>query len=207
MTKALLAFPASILLGLLASPVEAQLPAQKPGVYSVPLSSRIIEGEISRDGGKVVKFGVLEGGLLTFGSTDGPSLAISGEILDEGRREVRFSIFEIEQFGPGLDGLKRIGDLEVRDGAPEASPAAKTFQVLVSAIGASPAFSEADFQAFRQTAMESLPGDTVGNPILATCCVSCGSTRTCGCKVTDSCGTCCTDPCCGGGSPQPDTRD
>lgn len=207
MAKSLPKVLACLLLAALAAPGQALTPAQKPSVYSVPLSNRVLEGEISRGDGKVVKFGVLEGGLLTFESGEGQSFAISGEILDQGRREVRFSVFEIESFGPGLQGLKRIGDLEVREGLPESSSAAKGLQVLVSAIGASQTFSEADVQALRQTAMESVPGDTIGNPILATCCVTCGSTRTCGCKVSDSCGSCCTDPCCGGGSTNPDTRD
>lgn len=205
--KALLVFPATLLLALVASPGEAQMPAQKPGVYSVPSSNRIIEGEISRADGKVVKFGVLEGGLLTFESTEGGSVAISGEIVDEGSRDVRFSVFEIESFGPGLQGLKRVGDLEVREGRPEISAAAKNVQVLVSKISPSPKLTEAEVQAFRQIAMESVPGAEAGNPVLATCCVTCGNTRTCGCKVSDTCGSCCTDPCCGGGTPNPDTRD
>lgn len=191
--------------------------AEKPNVFSLPISNRTIQGEIALGGGELVKFTSLEGSLVTLEGPDVGSLAISGEILDEASSHVRFTVFEIQQFGQGLHGLKQIEQFEVRDKAPGAATQAGFQTITANRIEKSDKVSQAQIEAFRQATLDSVAGgassaapETSGliPDIDGTCCVTCGSTTACACAVSMSCGSCCADQCCpgGGGKPKPQNQ-
>ncbi len=71
------------------------LAAEKPNVTALPISNRLIQGEMTLANGELLKFKALEGTLVTVQGPDVGSFAISGEIVDEGARQVRFTVFEI----------------------------------------------------------------------------------------------------------------
>ncbi len=180
--------------------------------YSIPTSTRLVHGEIELTDGETVKFAVLEGQMLKLrNSEEGYFLGFSPTIVDEANLEVRFAVFEITEHGPGLHALRQIESIE----------AAKTgwvekihTEIEITGIEES-GLSKAELEATQaKLAVRSkIPykpavGEKPQSPGFAnkdSCCVTCGSTTSCGCAVTMSCGSCCTGSCCGGGGGGPTT--
>jgi hypothetical protein len=123
------------LVGLLAASTICSA-AGKPNVSTVPISNRLIQGEIRIPGGEVVKFTTQEGGLVSVQGEDGIFFGVAGEILDVETGHVRFTVFEIEEHGPGLHGLKEVAKVEVRDQQPMRVPQIGIEALFVSRIEA-----------------------------------------------------------------------
>lgn len=203
---------------LLICPIAAHA-AEKPNVTAPPISNRLLEGEIELIDGETIGFKALEGTLITIQSPSTGALALSGEILDENSRQVRFVMFRIDSYGPGLQGLTQIETLEVRDGLTSSMRSLALDGLKVSGIKRSDRVTEADVKAYREhlfgratgggEALESGPPASTSSfeDVESTCCVNCGSVTACGCKVTMSCGSCCAGACCSGTGPIRDTRD
>lgn len=124
--------------------------AGPPNVSTVPISDSRIEGTIrlaSND--EIVKFTALEGGLVTVQVEKGMSFGVTGEILNAENDHVRFTVFEIERHGPGLDGLKQIDQVEVRGQQAKRVPKAGIAALSVSAIQASPTATHSSVQQDR----------------------------------------------------------
>jgi hypothetical protein len=178
--------------------------AEKPNVFSLPISNRLIQGEISLPGGEEVKFTSLEGSLVTVQGPEIGAFAISGEILDEATTHVRFTVFEIQDFGGGNQGLKQLDQFEVRDRTPGTSSQANFQTIVANRIDKNHKVSLEDIAAFRQATFASISGrstavnepESLNLQVDGTCCVTCFGITACGCTVTLSCGSCCSDICC-----------
>lgn len=203
---------------LLFCPIAANA-AEKPNVSAPPISNRLLEGEIELVDGETISFKALEGSLVTIQSPSTGPIALSGEILDENSRQVRFVVFRVETYGPRLQGLTQIDTIEVRDGLASSLRSLALEGLKVKGIHRSDRVSEADVKAYRERLLGPAIGGkaTDGAPPISsagveevdnTCCVTCGSVTACGCSVSMSCGSCCAGPCCSGnGVPIRQTRD
>lgn len=110
-----------------------------PNVSTLPISERLIQGQIRlTSDDEIVKFTAQEGGLVTVQVAGGPSFGVAGEILDADKDHVRFTVFEIERHGQGLDGLKQIDQVEVRGQQAKKVPKAGIAALTVSGIEAGP---------------------------------------------------------------------
>ncbi len=168
--------------------------------YSIPTSTRLIQGKVAlpdRD----IKFAVLEGQMLTLRNPDeGYYLGLTPTIVDEDNYEVSFAVFEITERGPDLHMLQRIESVEV----------AKTG--LIGAIAAEIEITKIKESRLTETELAAMQAEMAvpwthddggatrddggGNVHSGQCCVTCGTTTSCGCAVSDSCGSCCMGPCC-----------
>ncbi len=176
--------------------------------YSVPQSSRLVTGEVSLAGGKLVKFTVLEGQMLKLSdSEEGYTLGFSPTIVDEANLKVSFTVFEITEHGPDLHMLREIESIEVaQTGWVEKAHA----EIKITGIEES-GLSQADLEGIQaKLAVPSkLSSDFPYKPATAGggeeyksgCCVTCGATTACGCAVSSGCGSCCVGSCCGGTTP------
>lgn len=129
---------------LAASAVGSAAAVEPPNVSTVPISDRLIQGKIRlASDGEIVNFTALEGGLVTVQVAGGASFGVAGEILDAEKDHVRFTVFEIERYGPGLDGLKQIDQIEVQGAQAKKVPKAGIAALSVSGIEAGPLIAEA----------------------------------------------------------------
>ncbi len=191
--------------------------AERLNVSALPISNRLIQGEMVLANGEALKFTVLEGKLLTVQGPEVGSFALSGEILSEEPAQVRFTVFEIQEFGPGRQGLKQVEQIEVRGKETMAAVVVDLPAIQVSGIHESPKVTQDDVLQFRQAKMNSLAGietkektqlsDSTLETLGGDCCVTCGSTTACGCAVSMSCGSCCAPGCCSSGNPYISNRD
>jgi hypothetical protein len=186
--------------------------------FSVPISNRVIQGEVALGDGEVVKFKALEGGMTTIKDlTTGRQIGFTGEITNAESRMVRFTFFEITEPQPGLQALRQIDQIDAVPGQPAASRALPTAMLSVANLGTSKLSAE-EIEAFRRSILpETQFADTGTSPDALVkpdptnpttlCCVTCGSTTACGCAVSMTCGSCCDGACCGGsGGTQPSHR-
>jgi hypothetical protein len=181
--------------------------AEKPAVFALPISNRTIHGEILLGNGQTLKFTSLEGSLVTVQGPEVGSLAVAGEIVDEASTHVRFTVFEIQDFGPGLQGLRQLEQVDVLDKSPAATGQAGFQTITASRIDTSSKVSQADVAVFREATLAWVTGgESASEPsalvpdLNGTCCVTCLNTTACGCTVSLPCGSCCADVCCPGGS-------
>ena len=173
--------------------------------YSVPTSTRLVRGEVSLPDGETVKFAVLEGQMLKIRNTElGYYLGFSPTIVNEADLEVSFAVFEITEHGPDQHSLRQLESVEfTKTGWLEKANA----NIEVIGIQES-GMSKADLEATQASmAVPSKiaykPAVVGGIPHKDSCCVTCGTTTSCGCAVEMSCGSCCTGTCCsGGGGPR-----
>ncbi len=188
---------------------SAAFAAEKPNVSAAPISNRLLEGQIELADGETIGFKTLEGTLVTVESPSTGSIAISGEVLDEATRQVRFVVFRVDSYGPGLQGLTQLDVIEVRDGMASSVRAVALAGLKVTGIQERSAVAE-NQNGDRRQGSDLQNGCTQPKSASAIedeeniCCVRCGNVTACGCRVTMSCGSCCAGSCCSGGGTKPD---
>lgn len=180
--------------------------------FSVPVSNYLVKGQLEMTDGEVIQFAVLDGAMLKVRNPDEGYFVGLTPVINEvdGEPLVSFTVFEIEERGPGLHALRESGAFETRLG--EKSAMLAPFYADVSLLGIEKSnLSQSDVDKMRRNLMPNklfvkdgpVTGADQGGGISTECCVTCGSTTACGCSVSMSCGSCCDSPCCGGGSGGP----
>lgn len=165
--------------------------------FSVPVSDRVIEGELIFGDDSRVGFKVREGMMLTIRIQGGQSYGLSPLVEDNG--EVQFAVYELERSTAG-ERVREVGEFVTGVGGTSAAPTAMPLDVAVLDV------SSRKFSVPPPDDPASLtPEDLRGTYGLTDCCVNCGTRTICGCSVETSCGSCCSGECClggGGGSPR-----
>lgn len=164
--------------------------------FSVPISDKLVHGELLLPNGEKAEFFIREGAMLKFKDTEyGYYYGLTPVVEDD---EVTFTLFELKEVGDGDEMVFQLSQGQAWVEAESTSlslPHDFEFRVLEVLDHSFPADQQVPY--LNQLSMRRLQ-DAMENS--GTCCVSCGSTRVCGCMVSLSCGSCCSDSCCGGGS-------
>lgn len=174
--------------------------SQRPeeAAFGVPVSDRVIEGEISFAQGEPFFFKVREGMMLTTRETGGHAYGFVPLIQKTG--DVEFAVYELTPAAVG-ERATEIGLLMVNGNgqAPAAAPTAEPIDLLVYRI------SKANFEEEAVTDPSSEDPEDLRSEfeLPSTCCVTCNGRTVCACEVVTGCGSCCAPACCSGGGKNP----
>jgi hypothetical protein len=149
-------------------------PSAAQEASSIPISDRQFCVALKLPDGHTVTGRVLEGQMFKSSSTEFGSFGFTPTLTPTGAAQV--AVYEITLHSPGNEMLRRTETLELNLAAPEPGRTLQGWEFSLCGVNA---------------------GD-VGDPSKAgaRCCVTCGSTTSCGCAVADTCGSCCSGPCC-----------
>lgn len=193
----LLVFALCAALGSVAvtGPATAEDALENPA-FAVPVSDRVIEGELIFGDDSRVGFKVREGMMLTVRLQGGRGYGLSPLVEDGG--EIHFAVYELERSAAG-ERVREIGEFVAGLGGTSPAPTAMPLDVAVLDI-TSREFSVRPSEDPTQLTPDELR-KTYG---LSDCCIYCDGRTLCGCSVETSCGTCCSGECClGGGGSNP----
>ena len=185
----------SICLALSALAV-ASFPGQAQS-SSVPISARVIEGDLLLPDGRAAHFSVRDGAVLSVRSAlDSYWYGIFVEIAGADDETIRFTVFEIQKNSDGEQNLELVGSpLESRGGA------AVEIQTMNGPFRITP--QEVLFRLPMQDRISSQKSAVYQPPntydALGICCVTCDDMTVCGGAVNMPCGSC--DSGGGGGRP------
>jgi len=184
-------------------------PGKNCKALSLPISSRLIRGDLTLSSGKVIKFTVLEGGMFkTKDLETGEHIGLTPVVIDGSTEEVRFTLAEISEDADGRESVQTVGTLDTSLGrlAPIDRPADSS--ILVTEVADS-GLSREELRELRSSLADAagVSHDQRALILDDDCCMTCGSPQSCGCAVQAGCGSCCDPPCCEGGGGGPPLHD
>ena len=163
-----------------------QKPSARGELTGIPLSNRVIRWEMALSDGKVVRLAVREGEMARLKTPDGQNFGLVPVLRGDRLERIEFRLFVVNKVkgaGESLHFLEAFG-LEAEGEYFPAVWADRLIKISKAESREVPASME-------KLVTESEPPVTVNG-----CCVTCGSSKACGCSVSMDCGDCCSPPCC-----------
>jgi len=98
---------------------------------TLPVSGKLVHGTLTLNGGEEIQFTVLEGAMFSVRDQDsGLFVGFTPIIEDEATQRVNFTVFEIEEVGPGLQKLNRVENLVAAKALGSTSPSLLPYSEL-----------------------------------------------------------------------------
>jgi hypothetical protein len=164
--------------------------------YSVQVSNKIVHMEIQVPDGHWIKVAVQEGDQARITDRELELDMAFIPVRQDGGIRVR--AFRIEKHQGGDESMHFVEEFDVNIGyISYTKKAAGTFAVKVIQVSAPPPDSSKGAAEKRGCSnLSGMTGDSSLDKLAGRCCVTCGSTTSCGCGVWDTCGSCCVGLCC-----------
>jgi len=162
--------------------------------YSVRVSDKIVRMEIQVADGRWIKVAVQEGEQARI--TDNEMKQDMAFIPVRQQDGFRVRVFRIEKHPTGDESMHFVEEIDTKIGdIGYTKKAPSTFSIRVLQVGdpINASHENTPAKGFCSGASDALTFKFGGG---GRCCVTCGSTTSCGCAVEDYCGSCCSGGCC-----------
>lgn len=162
--------------------------------FSIPVSNRVIVGDLTLPNGDLARFKVYDGAMVTLRTEGSERLwGFSPSLGTDTADEVVFHVYEIFEYPDGNQAISEYGSL-----LPGATKTVEGDDLPFTARVAGIEEGSYSEDSLRTLAAAALDGQDVTEE-LGRCCVTCNGQTVCACKVKLSCGSCCSPGCCDGG--------